>query len=191
MKSKKLTILFLFIVIGIFILNGCAFYMIPKGYSPISKDENGKIYKKYDEFKQISFYKHKNFCYIGGLYYNRVIEIYIGENDNNKYLRMRFVYWGPSWIFFENATLINAVGNKIEFSFNSFDKKTDVLSAGRVEESIDFRLSDDKANNILDIISLNRELRLRLSGTYYQDYRLTKIQIKGIEEILNYYFANN
>ena len=47
------------------------------------------------------------------------------------------------------------------------------------------------ANNILDIISLNRELRLRLSGKYYQDYRLTKIQIKGIEEILNYYFGYN
>jgi hypothetical protein len=167
------------IILGI-ILTGCV--AIPAGYSPTNKSENEMIYKKHNEFKDISFYRHKAFFKFSP------IEIYIGEG-NDTYLRIKFKYIGSDWIFFESATIINSEGSKVKFSFNSYDREDDVLSNGSVLEYIDESLSDKKAKEILNLINTNNEIiKLRLSGKYYKDYVLNESQINGLKEILKKYF---
>lgn len=161
-------------------LTGCA--VIPTGYLPVSNSENEMIYKKYNEFKNISFYRHKAF------FRTSPIEIYIGESETT-YLRIKFKYSGSGWIFFETATIINSEGSKVNFSFNSYDKETDVLSGNSVIEYIDESLSDYRAKEILNLINTNvGVIKVRLSGKYYKDYILTESQINGLKEMLNKYF---
>jgi len=66
---KRLIILLLIV--------GCT--TIPSGYVKISNDPNEKIYKKYDEFKGLTWYKHEEFFKP-----NNNIVIYVGERNENK-----------------------------------------------------------------------------------------------------------
>ena len=168
------------IILGLILLTGCA--VIPTGYLPVSNSENEMVYKKHNEFKDISFYRHKAF------FSPSPIEIYIGEGKLT-YLRTKFKYRGSDWIFFENATIINSESSKVKISFNSYDKETDVLSGSSVVEYIDESLSDYKAKEILNLINSNVDvIKVRLSGKYYKDYVLNESQINGLKEILNIYF---
>lgn len=138
------------------------------------------IYQRYDEFKQQSFYRHKAF------FKESPIEVYIGYKSE-KYYRIKFIYEGSDWIFFESATIVNADGESLRFSFQSFDKITNVMSNGFVFESIDEPLSEDRVKKLLKIIEGNsRYVKVRLSGMYYKDYTLNEKHIKGLLEILNY-----
>lgn len=163
----------IFLIISVLIVQaGCA--TIPTGYTPISTTEIEMVYKKYDEFKDVTFYRHKVF------FGTSPIEIYIVEGKTT-YPRIVFKYFGSDWIFFETATLINSKGTRVIFSFKSYDKTTDVLPGGSVRECIDEILPDSQARKILNLINSNEgEIKLRLTGKYYKDYILSDLNIKGL-----------
>ena len=174
----------LFILIIVILLYGCASILTPKGYSPISNQKDESLYIKYDEFKDVSFIRHKYFFRIRA---DQPIEIYEVKNSN---LRIVFKYSGSDWIFFEKAILINSSGNKIEFNFKTYDKITDVRSGGTVHESIDLYLSDSEAQELLSILSVPGNKKVRLSGKYYKDYILYNNKLIALKEIIEHYFNN-
>lgn len=160
---------------------------IPKGYTPITKQKDEKFYVRYDEFKNISFIRHKYFFGTFAYPNTEPIEIYEVKNSN---LRLVFEYIGWDWIFFQKATLINSSGKKIEFNFKSYNKTTDVISGDTVYESIDLYLSDSKAKALLILLSTPGNKKIRLSGKYQEDYILDKNRIIALKEIIDHYFNN-
>lgn len=180
MKSKNSILIILLVM-----LTGCGIIptsrSIPTGYSPISNSKEEKIYKSYDEFKDISFYRHKVFFKFSP------IEIYIVDSSS-PFLRIEFTYYGSDWIFFESATIINSEGSSVNFRFKSYDKESDVLYSGRVKEYIDVVLTDNKAIPMSNLIKYNRgEIKVRLSGKRNADYVLNESQIRGLKDILDIY----
>ena len=171
-----------FILVITILLNGCVIF-IPKGYAPITNQKDEHFYVRYDEFKDISFIRHK---YFFGISADEPIEIYEVQNRG---LRVVFNYCGTVWIFFEKAIAINSFGQKIEFNFNFYDKTTDV-SSSIVSESIDLDLSDSKAQDFLSLLSTPGNKKIRLSGKYYRDYLLDKNKVVALKEIIGHYFNN-
>ena len=160
------------------------------------------FYKKFDEFKGRSWYRHNFFFSYG----EKPFELYVGElsddyitssrkkvedhlkdvkdpkkieeyqvklkeaTPSGKYLRLQFEYNSSSWIFFDNGTIINQNGDKMEWSMKSYDKKTDVHSGGMVYESYDVKLSESEAKELYDLLTITGVCKFRLSGKYYKDY---------------------
>jgi len=166
-----------------FLLNGCM-TLIPKGYTPITNQKDESFYVRYDEFKDVSFVRHK---YFFSIFADEPIEIYEVKNSN---LRVVFKYHGSDWIFFKKAVLINSSGNKVVFNFKTYDKTTDVGSGGTVYESIDLYLSDSEAKKLLGILTASGNKKVRLSGKYYKDYILDNNRVVALTEIIEHYFGN-
>ena len=174
------------VVIIVFLnITGCTALQLPAGYKPIDSSQNQQIYRRYDEFKNVSFYKHKAFWSL----LPTPIEVYVGEDDS-KYMRLIFRYKGSDWIFFDNTTVINSEGDKMSFSFETYDKTTDVGYGGYVTESIDLSLSRSRAIELLDLVTTNGEVKVRMSGEYYRDYIISKNQVEAIRQMINYYLKN-
>lgn len=163
------------ILLVFFFLTGCL-AAIPKGYKPVSEKKDENLYVRYDEFKGVSFTRHKLFFRD-----DTPIEIY-QVNDN--LLRVVFTYRGQDWIFFTSATIINSSGEKVSFSFKSYEKETDVLTGGSVFESIDIVLTDSEAKKLLEILSDPTTKKIRLSGSYYKDYTLMDNKVLALQEII-------
>ena len=153
---------------------------VPNGYVPITDQKDEIFYVQHDEFKAVSFVRHK---YFFGIFTDEPIEIYEVKNKN---LRVVFKYHGSDWIFFTNATLINSSGNKIAFNFKTYDKTTNV-SGGTVYESIDLYLSDSEAKKLLNLLSTAGNKKVRLSGKYYNDYILDNQKVLALTQIIEHY----
>lgn len=177
------TINSIIIILGL-ILSSC----VPEGYSPVSSRHNEKIYVKHNEFKDLTFYRHKAFFNANSADYSPV-EIYIGENEyGNQYLRIEFTYNQGDWIFFTDAIIKNSRNDKVVFSFNSYEKTTDVHDYSVFEE-IDESLPDNKAKRIRDLIKPSGgKIKVRLSGEGYEDYVLEQDTVNALRKILKRYF---
>ena len=68
----------LLIVLPLLLIVGCT--TIPSGYVKISNDPNEKIYKKYDEFNQVTYYQHYALFNANS---KSSINIYIVERNSN------------------------------------------------------------------------------------------------------------
>lgn len=151
--------------------------------SEYKSEENifkSNMVEDYDEFKKTSFIKNKKID-------NQVpVDIYIGKNEENKWLRIRFRYRGSDWIFFEKATIINSDGATITWNINTWDKNTDVLSNGNVYESIDLQLTDTRREELYSLLQGNG-VKIRLIGKYYKDYEIKTDYVLSLLEVLNTY----
>lgn len=179
-----------FILLLLLVLNSCV--SIPKGYAPSSQSNNDLVYKRFDKFDKISVYRHKNFFGAFGDSDGIVlspIEIYIVERYGLKVLMAKFQYTGRGWIFFDSATIVNSIGQRIVFSFNTLEKTTKVWSGSTVKESIDELLTDVQAKELSRLIEYNDdgEINVRLSGQYRKDYTLSKKHIIGLKTMLALY----
>jgi len=186
-KKIRFYALFLFLI-----FSGCA--SIPKGYSPISQSNNELIYKQVDHIDNKTVYRHKNFFQAFHDSDGKMlspIEIYIIEAYGVKFLRAEFQYTGLGWIFFDRATIVNSVGQRMVFSFNTLEKTTRVWSGSTVKESIDEFLPIDKARELSQILNNNAgEINVRLSGQYREDYTLSEKHIIGLKSMLAMYLDN-
>ena len=161
---------------------------VPDGYSPVSSRHNEQIYVKHNEFKDQRFYRHKVFFNLWRVN-QPPVEIYIGENENeNQWLRIMFTYYGGQWIHFEDVIIKNSRNDKVVFSFNSYEKTTDVHDYSVFEE-IDESLPDNKAKRIRDLIKPSGgKIKVRLSGEGYEDYVLEQDTVNALRKILKRYF---
>ena len=150
----------------------------------LSKEKNGNFIIKNDEFKGVHFINHNYFSNLSSS--DIPIKIYIGVQEKNTYLRLLFKYYGSTWIFFTTSIIINDEGDKLTWSFKSYDKKTEVVSTS-VQESIDVSLSEPNIAKLLDLLK-GENVRLRLYGEqYYKEYSLNKDYTNALIEIINMY----
>ncbi len=164
-------------IIVSFLIVGCV-GVVPQGYKPLK--EKSLVYTKYNEFKKFTVYSHKNL-------FGNYIKIYLldKESFNEPLYRIKFIYRGSDWIFFNSATLINTDGEDIRFTISRTDKDTEVLSGGNVYEDSDIVLSMSERKKLLKLLN-SKSVKLRLSGKYYKDYQLNKSTKQGLIEMLTF-----
>lgn len=145
-----------------------------------TKKVEGSIYKTRDKFQQCNFYQDKN-----PFHKNKSFDVYIVEGTTN-YVRLVFNYSGSDWIFFEKAIILNKNDETINFTFNSWDKETDVISAKKVVENADLVITREEAAKLKKVLE-GGFVRLRLQGKGYKTYLL---KTKGLVKLLDYYLNN-
>ena len=105
-------------------------------------------------------------------------------SSGDYYLVVRFYYIGSDWISFEKAILIDSKGNKFQRTFDYF-KIIHKIQGSIVTERIDLPLG--KGESLMDDIEkvfLDDNIRLRLTGGYYEDYDLEVERVKALKEVL-------
>jgi hypothetical protein len=151
---------------------------VPSDYKPLTNNEE-YLYKKYDQFQDVSFVRHYEFF---GLFGSLPIEIY---DVNKRILRIVFTYWGNDWIFFDKAIIINSNGGRKIFSIEYFNKKTNI-DGSFVTETIDMYLPSKDTDDILAIISRPGLIKIRLTGEYSRDYELSPEKVKALIDVIKY-----
>jgi hypothetical protein len=159
----------------------CSTLNIPSGYTQYNADTSN-IFIRNDEFKNVSFIQHK---YFFNIFLDQPLIIYIAKNQNTKFVRAKFSYDGSDWIFFEDAIIVNSNGERMSWTFKSYEKNTDIGSGGHVYENIDIVLSADEVSKLIKLIGGNN-VKIRLSGKYYKEYSLDADYINALREILEF-----
>jgi hypothetical protein len=168
----------------------------------------------HDEFRNISFVQSVT---LNGGFSSSPLELYIGINESGKILRFRATYNGNGWIFFDNAILINDQGGNIQYTFDRSQLDRDVISGGNVRESVDIAFSTfvnadgelaqlaakvgedttaslgigkhsdpEKIKNLLELLN-GTNVRLRLSGDKYQEYKISDVHLVALKNVIGYY----
>ena len=180
-------------ILIIFILYYFGCNVAPTGYVKISSRSEEKIYKKYDEFKNITWYQHSSlFSHYNSLIgLKSPINVYYGIQNKGdsveKTLRCKFVYVGSSWIFFDTVTIINSNGGKKLWTLKTYDKITNVNTTElltEVYESCDIFLAESDAQELYNIVSKSGKVKLRLSGKYYEDNEISEEQKTAIKSMI-------
>jgi len=149
-------------------------------FSYNSGDSNFSITK--DDFTGTTFIEHN---YFSDTLSKEPIEFYISKvSSGDYYLVVRFYYIGSDWIFFKKAILIDSKGNKFQRTFD-YSKIIHKVQGSIVTERIDLPLG--KGESLMDDIEkvfLDDNIRLRLTGDYYEDYELEVERVKALKEVL-------
>ena len=149
-------------------------------FSYNSEDSNFSITK--DDFTGTTFIEHN---YFSSTRSKEPMEFYISRvSSGDYYLVVRFYYIGSDWIFFKKAILIDSKGNKFQRTFD-YSKITHKIQGSIVTERIDLPLS--KGESLMDDIEKvfqDDNIRLRLTGKYYEDYDLEVERVKALKEVL-------
>ena len=176
---KKIIVLLLLFLIG------CSSYSIPEKNILISEKYN--IYHNHDEFENKDLYLPKAFFYYG--YDAFPVLLYITKKNNLKVFRMVFQHYGSDWIFFYRAILVQG-NNKLDLSFNTFEKKTDFID-GNIKEKIDIIIDNYQfqiiKNMVEDYFSDNGKIiKLKLIGKYYLDKELKEDNIRMLRDVVEF-----
>ncbi len=119
------------------------------------------------------------------------------STKEGKTLKLELNYKGSSWIFFNNGTIINSNGGKMEWNIfkdkvgmtKSYDRKTDVLSGGNVTETYTVSLSEDKSKELFQLLSKPGEVKLRLSGKKsHQDYPIDFTNKNALLDVIKFIY---
>ncbi len=137
-----------------------------------------KLRKKYDDVSGITWYYNPYFVHYNS---KNLTSIYIGQQDNSVWLRLKMSYSGDNWIFFKNAYL-SYDGNTKEIYFDEYrDKKTEVDYG--VEEWIDVPVNSSILTFLENMVN-GKTVKMRLSGKYTHTRNLSNDEIKGIRDVL-------
>lgn len=137
-----------------------------------------KLRKEYDDINHITWYYNPYFTHYNN---SNHTSIYIGQNDNTVWLRLRMSYEGDDWIFFTSAYL-SYDGNTKYIPFDEYrEKKTD--NNTRVWEWIDVGVDDDLISYLNNMVN-GKNVKMRLSGKYTHTRNLTRTEIKAIKDVL-------
>jgi outer membrane murein-binding lipoprotein Lpp len=143
-----------------------------------------KLKKKVDDISGITWYQQSNFTHYNN---SNLTSIYLGENGNNRWLRIKMSYKGDDWIFFDKAFL-SYEGNTIEVLFDDYEDKESDNAGGYVWEWIDLNLTSD-VEAFLRKFANSTDAKMRLSGKYTKTRTLSKNERQGILDVLNGYDA--
>lgn len=156
--------------------------MINNGYVQETKN----ILSRYDKFNKAKYYEHASMRNVFGD--RGLMTIYaIRSEDGKKYARITFNYIGSSWIFFNRVIIVDAQGNNLNLNIDESKKKNDIMS-GMVSESIDMPIDFENIKIIEKIFSINKNISIRLSGKYSQEYDvMNNDYINAMCEMIEYY----
>lgn len=136
-----------------------------------------KLRKEYDDVSGITWYYNPSFVHYNNT--NRV-SLYIGQDSNNVWLRLKISYEGNSWIFFENAYL-SYDGNTREISCSN--KETEVGNGGRVWEWIDVPV-DEALLSYLKAFTEGKSIKIKLSGKYSNTRAVSNPERRALNDVL-------
>ena len=138
-----------------------------------------KLKKNYDDVSGITWYYNPYFTH-----YNDInsMSLYIGQKQNDIWLRLRMSYEGDDWIFFEKA-YISYEGNTIEIPFDRYRDKESDNSGGSVWEWIDVPVSDAMLKFLTDA-SKSNDIKMRLSGKYTKTRNLSYNERQALKDML-------
>lgn len=142
-----------------------------------------KLKKNYDDISGITWYTQHYFTH----YVNRnLVSVSMGQRSGGApWLNLTMSYAGSDWIFFEKAYL-SFEGNTMEIPFNHYkDKKTDVVDGG-ICEWIEVHSTDI---SFLELLSESKAAKVRYSGKYTKTRNLTANERKGINDVIEGYYA--
>lgn len=139
-----------------------------------------KLIKNYDDVSGVTWYKNPYFTHYNN---TNLVSIYIGQQGNSVWLRLKMSYEGDNWIFFENAYL-SYDENTIPVPFDRYEnKKTDNGYGGQVWEWIDVPINDDLLSYLKGMVN-GKTLKMRLSGKYTHTHTLTTNERKALQDVL-------
>lgn len=137
-----------------------------------------KLKKEYDDITGITWYYNPYFTHYNNM--NKT-SIYMGQDGDHIWLRLKMSYTGENWIFFEKAYL-SYDGRTKEVKFDKYsDKKSD--NDTRVWEWIDVPVSDELLSFLKDM-DRAKDVKMRLSGKYTETRNLTRNEIEAIGDVL-------
>lgn len=184
----------LVLILSIFVIFGCS--SVPNDYKQLNSDqyvpngyeqlnsEHQDVYISTDEFRQISFIRHKKFFHFFSE--NDPFEIYVAKTENYKSIRVKYYYSGSDWIFFDRAILVNDEGKRFVQTINTYKKTTKVLYDGHVLEYIDIALSNNAIDNLKEVLS-GTNVRIKFYGEYSKEYDFNKTYVNALREMLDIY----
>ncbi|MGM0568906.1 MAG: hypothetical protein ACQESB_06810 [Elusimicrobiota bacterium] len=164
-------------------------YKVPPGYERTS--QFSRIFKKYDADNDVTFYSNRNLFPIGEK--TSPISISLISINEKLWPQLVFTYEGEDWIFIEKVELIHSEGERINFLFDPDRPGRDginydaIREGSQVRERIQKKLDVEEAEELHDFLSKPGEISLRMSGTGYQEYKLTLAQTIGLVEMLEMY----
>jgi hypothetical protein len=138
------------------------------------------LIKNCDDFKKLCFYRHKN----NSKYRNsNDFGIYIGESENDYYLRLKIQYFAEDWLFV-NSVQVKADTSVFEIPVEAFETDHD---GGEIWEWSDTEV-DTYLLSILETISQAKTVKIRFNGRqYYKERILSPAKIKALKEVLSIY----
>lgn len=152
--------------------------------------------KKYDEFKDVTFYNTKQYTDDYGN-----IHIYIGQSgkeynieSNSIWFRVKFTYQGNDWVFFDNIKIKtdNNLYDVILTSEEYRNKYTDTIWGGGVIESTDLLFVKNDISMLRDIVN-SKEVKIRYEGDKRsRDKKLSdkdKNNLAKVLEIIEIYYG--
>lgn len=98
---------------------------------------------------------------------------YVGKSDSSTWMRMRYVYVGNDWVFWDNL-IFSIDGEEYSRAFNYFDIERD-NSGGKVWEYIDYTATKSDFD-LLSAIAASDETIIRFEGDGGKRYDLTVSQ---------------
>lgn len=144
--------------------------------------------KKYDEFKDVTFYNTKQYADDYGN-----IHIYIGQSgkeynieSNGIWFRVKFTYQGNDWVFFDNIKIKtdNNLYDVILTSEEYRNKYTDAIWGGGVIESTDLLFVKNDISMLRDIVN-SKEVKIRYEGNKRRrDKKLSDKDKKNLAKVL-------
>ena len=110
---------------------------------------------------------------------------YIGMRDNYFWIKLRFLFTGDSWIFFEKAHIV-VDGKKYTKTFNYFDLTRD-NDYGDVWEYVDMNVKESDIKILQSIVDSDETI-VRFEGDhYYYDITVSSGDKSAIKDILIMY----
>lgn len=139
-----------------------------------------RLKKEYDDVSGITWYKNPYFTH----YNNRnLISLYIGQDGNSVWLRLKMSYEGDEWIFFENAYLSYDENTKT-ILFDKYDNKdTESGYGGRVWEWIDVNVDESLYDYLKEFVN-GKSLKMRLSGKYTRTRTISGNEKQALQDVL-------
>lgn len=145
-----------------------------KAFSQLRKDD--------DKFEHTTWYKNSLFTHEAS---SDHLSLYIGQKENDIWLRLFISYYGDDWIFFDKAQLL--IGNySCTIPFNKYEDKDTDNSGGKVWEWIDVPVDETLITSI-GALGTADKATLRLSGKYSDERDITSIEKKAFQQVLDGY----
>lgn len=144
-----------------------------------------KLKKKHDDISGTTLYTQAYFTHYVN---NNNVSLTIGtQNESSHTLSLMMSYAGSDWIFFKKVYL-SYEGNTLEIEFDEYqNKKTDIYDGG-ICEWINIIPSGQQIV-FLEKLAKSVDAKVRYSGKYTKDRKLTNNERKGISDIIQAYHA--
>jgi hypothetical protein len=145
-----------------------------KAFSQLKKNE--------DKFERTTWYKNSYFTHDAS---SNHLSLYIGQKENDIWLRLFISYYGSDWIFFDKVQLL--IDNySCTIPFNQYKDKDTDNSGGKVWEWIDVPVDETLITSIGTLGTADKA-SIRLSGKYSDERDITPTEKKAFQQVLDGY----